>query len=102
MKKVAFQISAMNYKQMWLCDILTRLPLIKYTEYDEDDGEIVAHLLESPITGKPLSVWWWVESLPIVRRIYLFFWGSPLCFDKEAKQHANELLKLGWIKPDEK
>ena len=53
-------MSALNNKQMWVCDIMTRLGLIKYTEYD--DGEIVAHLLESPITGKPLDIWWWVES----------------------------------------
>ena len=98
-KKVAFQMSALNNKQMWLCDIMTRLRLIKYTEYD--DGEIVAHLLESPVTGKPLDVWWWVESWPIVRWIFLFIWGSWLCVDKEAKQRASELVKLGWVEPKE-
>lgn len=95
MKKVAFQMSALNNKQMWVCDIMTRLGLIKYTEYD--DGEIVAHLLESPITGKPLDIWWWVESSSVVHWIFFFIWGSPLCVDKEAKQRASELKRLGWI-----
>ena len=100
MKKVAWQMSALNNKQMWVCDIMTRLKLIKYTEYDE--GEIVAHLLESPITGKPLDVWWWVESGPIVRWIFFFIWGSRLCVDKDVKQRASELVKLGWVGPEKK
>lgn len=98
-EKVTYQMSALNNKQMWLCDIMTRLRLIKYTEYDK--GKIVAHLLESPITGKPLDVWWWVESLPIVRWIFFFIWGSWLCVDKEAKQCASKLVKLGWVEPKE-
>lgn len=99
-KKIAFQMSALNNKQMWLCDIMTRIPLIKYTEYDENG--IVAHLLESPITGKPLDVWWHVETWSIVHRIFFLIWGSRLCFDKEAERRLDELVKLGWIKPAEK
>ncbi len=95
MTKKTFQMSALNNKQMWLCDIMTRLPLIKYTEYE--NGEVVAHLLESPITGKPLDVWWHVESLPIFYKIFFMIWGSRLCFDKEAEHHLDELIKLGWI-----
>ena len=35
MKKDIYQMSALNDKQMWLCDIMTRLPLIKYVDYLE-------------------------------------------------------------------
>lgn len=95
-KKIEFQMSALNNKQMWLCDIMTRVPLIKYLDYDED-GIIEGHLLESPITGRALDVWWHVESHPIIHKIYRFLWGSRLCFDKQAKSHLDELIKLGWV-----
>lgn len=100
MKKKAFQMSALNDKQMWLCDIMTRLRLIKYTERDEAD--IVAHVLESPITGKPINVWWYVESLFIVHKVFTSIWNSRICFDKEAERHMDELIKLGWITFDPK
>ena len=98
-KKIAFQMSALNNKQMWVCDIMTRLGLIKYTEYEND--EIVAHLLESPITGRPLNVWWHVESLPVVRKIFFLIWDSRLFFDKEAERRYDELVRLGWVKSSE-
>lgn len=99
MRKDIFQMSALNNKQMWLCDIFTRLPLIKYREFDED-GVVNGHLLESPITGKPLDVWWWVESWSIVHTIFIAIWNSPICMDKEAQSHLDELFRLGWVHID--
>ena len=87
---------ALNDKQMLLCVIVTHLRFIKYTERDEN-AEIVAHVLESPITGKPLSVWWHVESLPVIHRLFVWIWNSRMCYDKEAERHMDELIKLGWI-----
>lgn len=89
-------MSALNDKQLWLCDIMTRLHLIKYVEKDEE-FDIVAHVLESPITGKPLSVWWYVESLAIVHSVFVWIWNSRILYDKEAERHMDELIRLGWI-----
>ena len=89
-------MSALNNKQLWLCDIMTRLHLIKYVEKDEE-FDIVAHVLESPITGKPLSVWWHVESFSIIHSIFVWIWNSRILYDKEAEQHMDELIRLGWI-----
>ena len=99
MKTEAFQMSALNDKQLWLCDIMTRLHLINYVEEDEE-LDVVAHVLESPITGKPLSVWWNVESLSAVHRMFVWIWNSRMFYDKEAEQHMDELIRLGWISFD--
>lgn len=98
-KKKVFQILALNNKQLWLCYIMTRLPLIKCNEYEY--GDIVGYLLESPITGRPLCIWWHAECLFIVYKIFFFIWGSRICFDEEAEQHYDELVKLGWITENE-
>lgn len=96
MKKDIYQMSALNDKQMWLCDIMTRLPLIKYVDYLED-GNVMGHLLDSPITGKPLSIWWRVESHPFIHWLFNIIWRSRICWDKEAERRLEELKRLSWI-----
>lgn len=96
MKKITFQMVALNEKQIWLCDIMTRLRLIRYVELDEESTPI-GWMDESPITEKVINIWWRVESLKVFYRIWLFIWNT-LCWDDVAERHMNELKRLGWVK----
>ena len=86
-------MAALNEKQIRLCDIMTRLRLIRYVELDEESTPI-GWMDESPITEKVINIWWRVESLKVFYGIWLFIWNT-LCWDDVAERHMNELKRLG-------
>jgi hypothetical protein len=99
MKKNSYRMVAMNRRQFILCDIMTRLPLIRYAELDEN-GVPIARVFESPITGKFLASTWYVESFKWVEWLFWTLWRT-VCCDKDAEAHMDEMIRLGWLKVNE-
>ena len=96
LKQMVFQMAALNEKQHWLCDIMTRLRFVRYLELD-GKGIPIGWVDESPITEKPINVWWRVKSLKVFYMVWRLIWGT-LCWDDVAERHMNELKQLGWVK----
>jgi hypothetical protein len=94
MKDCYFQMIAFTDNQIALCQFFTGLRLIHYMERT-DKGEVIAHIMNSPITDKPLAVWWLARCRPVIFEIFNWIWNRRFLYTDEAKRKRKQLLEAG-------